>query len=115
VLSSENRTPVPRRGRRRVRAVLRAGKLEEDEAPQRGVPSSEEMSLHYGTEPWSFFARLALKRNGLTWRWSAPESSAPQTQAFTENEPPVAGLPNLCGEYDLPPLQLGHLPRAARP
>lgn len=106
-MSSEDRAPTPRWGRCRARVVPRAEEFEEDEAPLDGVPSYREMPLHYGEEAWSSFASRALKQIGLTWWRSTPASYDPQT--LIENEPPAPGLPDLCGEYNLPTLQLGHL------
>ncbi len=100
---TEDETPEP--------GVPYAGIAEfiENEVPAEGVPYLE-MPEHYGAECWRYYARhaaRALGADGLArlFRDPRPANIAGRNE-FVEHGSPNPGMPDLCGEYDLPTLEI---------
>ena len=81
----------------------------EDEDPADGAPYLE-MTEHYGIECWKYYASQAVRTLGaaglarLFRKPRAANTGGPNE--LIEDEPPTPGMPNLCGEYSLPTLEI---------
>lgn len=100
---TENEVPEP--------GVPYAGLTEfiENEDPADGAPYLE-MPKYYGAECWRHYARFAvhaLGAHGLTRLFRPPRAvNTGGRHEFIEQEHPTSGMPNLCGDYDLPALEI---------